>query len=88
MYAVVSRIVTPPGVLVEAFLPPLLSGRAMVFASGSVERMQALMTKAFKVVLALSVFPWALWRYSDQRWPMSGPGRLIRLSASPFGSSA
>ena len=29
----------------------------MVFASGSAERMQALVTKAFKVSLALSLFP-------------------------------
>lgn len=57
VYAVVTRVVVSATVLQEAFLPPILSGGTMVFASGSAERMQALLTKAFKVTLVLSLFP-------------------------------
>ena len=57
VYAVVTRVVVSATVLQEAFLPPILSGGTMVFASGSAERMQTLLTKAFKVTLALSLFP-------------------------------
>ena len=57
VYAVVTRVVISATVLQEAFLPPILSGGTMVFASGSAEKMQALLTKAFKVTLALSLFP-------------------------------
>jgi O-antigen/teichoic acid export membrane protein len=56
-YAVVTRVVASAGVLLEAFLPPILSGGTMVYASGSSERMQALLVKAFKVTLALLLFP-------------------------------
>ena len=57
VYAVVSRVVWSAAILQEAFLPPILSGGTMVFASGSAERMQALVTKAYKVTLALALFP-------------------------------
>jgi O-antigen/teichoic acid export membrane protein len=57
VYAVASRVVGSAAILQEAFLPPILSGGTMVFASGSAERMQALVAKAYKVVLALSLFP-------------------------------
>jgi O-antigen/teichoic acid export membrane protein len=57
VYAVVTRITTSAVVLQDAFLTPILSGGTMVFASGSAERMQALVTKAFKVTLGLALFP-------------------------------
>ena len=57
VYAVVSRVVASAAILQEAFLPPILSGGTMVFASGSAERMQALVAKAYKVTLALALFP-------------------------------
>jgi O-antigen/teichoic acid export membrane protein len=57
VYAVVNRVVMSAGILQDAFLPPILSGGTMVFASGSAERMRALVTKAFKTSLALSLFP-------------------------------
>lgn len=57
VYAVVTRVATSAGVLQEAFLPSILSGGAMVFASGSRERMQAFLTRAFKATLALSLLP-------------------------------
>jgi len=57
VYAVVTRVVTSAAVLLDAFLPPILSGGTMVFASGATEKLQTLLTKAFKVTLALSLFP-------------------------------
>jgi O-antigen/teichoic acid export membrane protein len=57
VYAVVSRVVTSAYVLLDAFLPPILSSGAMVYASGLTERMKTLLIKAFKVTLALSLFP-------------------------------
>jgi O-antigen/teichoic acid export membrane protein len=57
VFGVVSRVATSAGTLQDAFLSPILSGGAMVFASGSVERMRALITKAFKVTLGLAVLP-------------------------------
>lgn len=57
VYAVVSRVVTSASILQDSFLSPILSGGAMVFASGQVERMRRLIVKAFKVTLALAVFP-------------------------------
>ena len=57
LFAVVTRIVTSATSLQNAFLSPILSGGAMVYAAGIRERMQALITKAFKVTLALSLFP-------------------------------
>jgi O-antigen/teichoic acid export membrane protein len=56
-YAVVTRVVTSAMMLQEAFFPPILSGGTTVFASGSAEKMQALLKKAFKVTLGLSLFP-------------------------------
>ena len=57
VYAVVIRVTASAGMLQQAFLVAVLSGGTMIFASGSAERMQALVTKAFKVTLALSLFP-------------------------------
>jgi O-antigen/teichoic acid export membrane protein len=57
IYAVVTRVVTSAVMLQDSFLSPILSGGTMVYASGSVERMQRLLVKAFKVTLALSLFP-------------------------------
>jgi O-antigen/teichoic acid export membrane protein len=57
VYAVVTRVVFSATILQDSFLPPILSGGTMVFASGSAEKMQALLTKAFKVTLALSLLP-------------------------------
>ena len=57
VYAVVTRVVSSAAVLLDAFLPTILSGGTMVFASGATEKLQTLLTKAFKVTLALSLFP-------------------------------
>jgi len=57
VYAVVTRVVTSASALQDSFLPPILSSGTMVFASGSLEKMKALLSKAFKVTLGLSLFP-------------------------------
>ena len=57
VYAVVSRVVVSAYVLLDAFLPPILSSGAMVYASGSRDRMNVLLSKGFKVTLGLSLFP-------------------------------
>lgn len=57
VYAVVSRVVVSAYVLLDAFLPPILSSGAMIFASGSQERMKVLLRKGFKATLALSLLP-------------------------------
>jgi O-antigen/teichoic acid export membrane protein len=57
VYAVVNRVVTSASFFQEAFLPPILSGGAMIYASESAERMQIFVTKAFKASMGLSLFP-------------------------------
>jgi len=57
VYAVVTRVVGSAAGLLESFLVPILSAGTMVFASGSAEKMKALLSKAFKVTLGLSLFP-------------------------------
>lgn len=59
IYAVVTRLTSSAQMLPDALLLPILSGGAMVYASGAVERTRALMLKSFKVTLGLSLFPLA-----------------------------
>jgi O-antigen/teichoic acid export membrane protein len=57
VYAIVTRLVASAMMLQTAFLLPILSGAAMVYASGSTERMKALLVKSFKVTSGLTLFP-------------------------------
>jgi O-antigen/teichoic acid export membrane protein len=57
VYAVIVRVVGCASVLLDAFLPSISSAGTMVYASGSDDRMQALLIKAFKVTLGVSLFP-------------------------------
>jgi O-antigen/teichoic acid export membrane protein len=59
IYAVATRLVMSAVMLSDAFLVPILSGGAMVFASGSPEAMQRLIAKSFKITLGLCLFPLA-----------------------------
>ena len=59
MWALASRLLTPASMLQDSFLLPILSGGSMIYASGSTERMQALLHKAFKVTLIIAVIPLA-----------------------------
>jgi O-antigen/teichoic acid export membrane protein len=58
-YALVTRLVTSALMIHDAFLLPILSGGTMVYASGSAERMQALLRKSFKITLGLTLLPLA-----------------------------
>lgn len=58
--AVANRLVSPILMCQYAFLLPLLSGGAMVYASGSNERLRVLVAKSFKVTLGLTLLPLSL----------------------------
>lgn len=58
--AIANRLVSPVMMCQYAFLLPVLSGSAMIFASGSSERMNNLLVKSFKVTLGLTLIPLAL----------------------------
>ncbi len=55
VYALAQKLVNPVEMMRSALFVPMLSGGAMVYASGEVERMQALLMKSFKATLLLSV---------------------------------
>jgi len=57
IYALTTRLSGSAVMLPDALLLPILSGAAMVFASGSAEEMRTLIAKSFKVTLALGLFP-------------------------------
>lgn len=57
IYAIATKLVWSAVMLSDSFLPPILSGGSMVYASGSQEEMRKLITKSFKVTLALCLFP-------------------------------
>jgi O-antigen/teichoic acid export membrane protein len=57
VYAIVTRLTSAATMLSDSFLLPILSGGAMVFATGSAERMQTLISKSFKVTLGSTLFP-------------------------------
>ena len=59
IYALTTRLVGSALMLPDALVLPILSGGAMVFASGSAAEMRMLITKSFKVTLALGLFPLA-----------------------------
>jgi len=60
VFAIASRVVSPVSMFVCAFLLPILSSSAMVFASGSVSRMKSLLIKSSKVTLAITLIPLGL----------------------------
>ncbi len=59
IYAVANRFVSSVLMVPDALLIPVLSGGTMVYASGKMEDMQRVISKAFKVTLGLSLFPLA-----------------------------
>ena len=60
VYAVATRLVSPVMMAHSAFIVPILSSSAMVYASGSLERMRRLVEKSFKITLFLTLLPLAL----------------------------
>jgi O-antigen/teichoic acid export membrane protein len=59
IYAIAVRLVGSAVMLSDSFLVPVLSGGAMVYASGAQEEMRKLITKSFKITLGLCLFPLA-----------------------------
>ena len=59
IYALATRLVQAAQMIPSALILPILSGGAMVFASGSAAEMRTLITKSFKVTLALGLLPLA-----------------------------
>ena len=57
VYALVTRLVSAAVTLTDAFLLPVLSGGALLYASGSAEEMRRLICKSFKVTLGLTLLP-------------------------------
>ena len=58
--AIATRLISPVSMCQYAFLVPILSASAMVYASGSVERMRTLLAKSFKATLIMSLVPLTL----------------------------
>jgi O-antigen/teichoic acid export membrane protein len=58
--AVANRLVSPVQMCLYAFVVPVLSGSAMIYASGSAERMRTLLAKSFKATLYLTLLPLGL----------------------------
>jgi O-antigen/teichoic acid export membrane protein len=59
VYALASRLQGAAQMLPEALLLPILSGGAKIFSAGSMDEMQRLIKKSFKVTLGLTLFPLA-----------------------------
>lgn len=57
VYALVNRLAGSALMLPDALVVPVLSGAAMVFATGSTTEMNTLINKSFKVTLAVGFFP-------------------------------
>jgi O-antigen/teichoic acid export membrane protein len=60
IYALSLRMISPVQMLEDAFLLSILSGGAMVYASGATDRMQNLLHKSYKITFAFAFIPMAL----------------------------
>lgn len=60
LLALANRLISPVSLCMYAFLLPILSGGAMVYATSSPERMRNLLAKSFKVTLGLTLIPLAV----------------------------
>lgn len=58
--ALAARVVSPVGMCQSAFLVPVLSSGAMIYATGSTERMRNVLVKSFKAMLGVTLIPMAL----------------------------
>jgi O-antigen/teichoic acid export membrane protein len=57
IYALSLRLISPAQMLQDSFLLSILSGGAMVYASGQMDRMENLLHKSFKVTLTFAILP-------------------------------
>jgi len=55
VYALAQRLVSPVEMMRSALFVPILSGGAMVYASGAIEKMRMLVIKSFKATLLMSL---------------------------------
>ncbi len=58
--ALANRLVSPVTMCQSAFLVPILSSGAMIYASGAIDRMQALVVKSVRIMLGATFLPLAL----------------------------
>jgi len=56
-FALVQRLVGAALLIPEAAFPPILSNGSMVYATGSVQDMQQVLIKSFKITFALAILP-------------------------------
>ncbi len=78
IYALATRLVMSAVMLSDAFLVPILSGGAMVYASGSQEEMRRLIAKSFKITLALCLFPLGFIAAFGPRMVFAWTGQTVR----------
>lgn len=57
IYALSARLISPAQMLEDSFLLSILSGGAMVYASGATEKMKELLHKSFKITFAFALIP-------------------------------
>lgn len=57
---IATRLTSPVAMCLYAFLVPILSGSAMVYATGSTEQMARLLAQATKITLAMTIVPLGL----------------------------
>ena len=78
--ALASRLLSPMTMCQSAFLVPILSGGAMIYATGVRERMHNLLAKAYKVMLGATFIPLGLvatfGTYAIQAWTGQSDPRL------------
>ena len=80
VYALAYRLQNSALMLPDAFLLPILSSAALLYSSGTTEKLYRLITKAFKVTLALTFFPLAFLAVFGNRivlaWTGQAPEKL------------
>jgi O-antigen/teichoic acid export membrane protein len=80
VYALAYRLQSSALMLPDAFLLPILSSGALIYSSGSIEKMNRLITKAFKITLGLTFFPLAFLAVFGKSivfaWTGKAPGEL------------
>jgi O-antigen/teichoic acid export membrane protein len=83
MYALVGRLMSPIGMFQSAFMIPVLSGAAMIFATGSSEKIHALVSKSFKITFGTTLIPLAMisvfGKYAIEAWTGQSDPRFGRM---------
>ena len=86
VFALAYRLTNSAQMLADAVLVPILSGGAKMYSSGSVREMNLLITKSFKVTLALTLLPLGFFSHVwHRRGPPPGQETRFRHSERHFG---